>query len=163
MVVSDVRPVVAIVVDVEVDPVTAQRIEDGPDLGLVLEPFLRDLFLRVGVYGLPREAVHLEAHGEHLADGCRRLCVAGAAALQPVSQGPLRGRGGRHDATALPVHHVRRHVLERDEEAQHVALGDRHGSVASLRLGAAGRRSKMEARLRVQRTRQWLGGVSSND
>ena len=50
MVVSDVRPVVAIVVDVEVDPVTAQRIEDGPDLGLVLEPFLRDLFLRVGVY-----------------------------------------------------------------------------------------------------------------
>jgi hypothetical protein len=125
---SGVRPVIPIVVDAEIDPVGAQGVEYGPDLGPVLEPLLLDLLGCVGVYGLPREAVHHEPHGEHLPDGGGRLGVAGAAAVQPVPQRLLHGRRRHHHAPALPVHHVRRHVLERDEEAQRVPLGEGHGA-----------------------------------
>ena len=121
-------PVVAVVVDAEVDAVVAERVEDGPHLGAVLEALLLDLLGGGGVDGLAGEAVHPEAHGEHLADGGRRLGVAGAAALQPVPKGLLDGGRGHHHAPALPVHHVGRHVLERDEEPQHVSLCLRHGS-----------------------------------
>jgi hypothetical protein len=133
---SDVRPMITVVIDAEIDPVVAHGVEDGPDLSPVLEPLLLDLLGGVGVYGLPREAVHLEPHGEHLADGGGRLGVAGAAALQPVPQRLLHGGRRHHHAAALPVHHIRRHVLERDEEAQHVPLGEEHGRVVFHRLGS---------------------------
>jgi hypothetical protein len=125
---SDVWPMIAVVVKAEVDAVFAQRVEDGPDLGAVLEPLLLHLLGGVSVYGLTCQAVHLEAHGEHLPDGSGGLGVAGAAALEPVPEGLLHRGRGHHDAPALAVHHVRRHVLERDEQAQHVPLGDRHRS-----------------------------------
>jgi hypothetical protein len=145
---SDVRPMITVVLDAEIDPVVAHGVEDGPDLSPVLEPLLLDLLGGVGVYGLPREVVHLEPHGEHLADGGSRLGVAGAAALQPVPQRLLHGRRRHHHAPALPVHHVRRHVLERDEEAQHVPLGEGHGRVVSHRLGSP-------RRLRNRAYAQW--------
>lgn len=113
---------VGIIMDDEVDAVGPEGVEDGPDLGLVLESLLGHLLSGVGVNGLPGEAVDAEAHGEDLAHRRGRLGVHRAPALEPFLERLLHRRRRRRHAAQAAVHHVGRHVLERDEEPEHVPV-----------------------------------------
>lgn len=106
----------------------SESVEEGPNLGAVPEPLLLHLLGGVGVDGLAGEAVDGEARGEDLAHGGGGLGVARApAALEALLQGLLHRRRRDHHSAAPAIDDVRGDVLERDEEAEHVALrsGDR--------------------------------------
>jgi len=92
--------------------VGAQRIENSPDLALILETFLLNLFGRIGIDRLPMKAIDLESHGKHFSDSCSGLDVARAATVHPVLERLLNGGGAHCHAAGLAIDHVGSDVLE---------------------------------------------------
>jgi hypothetical protein len=102
----------------------------GPHLSRVVEASLLDLLVNIDVDAtvLPLvETLGLEAHGEDLSDGRGGLGVTSPPALERVLERVLHRRRRGHYPPVVPVHHVRRYVLQRYEEPQHVPLHLRHG------------------------------------
>ena len=106
------RRIPIIIVEKEIDAVGSKRVEDGPDLSAVLEPFLFHLFSCIGMDGFLSQAINLEPHCENLTYSCSSLGIAGPAALHPFFKGLLHGRCSHDHAPALSVHNVRCDIFE---------------------------------------------------
>jgi hypothetical protein len=120
------------------DPTGLHGINYGPHLSSALEASLLDLLVDIDVdaTAVPLvKAFGLEAHSEDLADGGGGLGVTSPPALERVLERVLHRRRRRHYPAVVPVHHVRRYVLQRHEQPQHVPLHLRHG-YPSLSLSA---------------------------